>query len=70
MLLAVIAFSFMGGADNQTATVVPDDTVPIGTDRTPTASITPDGAADGTGEAAIPPIAPADPAEPVQPAPQ
>ncbi len=66
VLLAVIAFSFMGGADNETATVVPGETAPIGTDATPTASITPDGETD----AAIPPIEPADPAEPVQPAPR
>jgi hypothetical protein len=69
VLLAVIAFSFMGGADDETATVVPD-TAPIGTDRTPTASITPDGAAEGATEVTIPPIAPADPAQPVQPAPR
>ncbi|MDN2582276.1 hypothetical protein [Aquibium sp. ELW1220] len=72
VLLAVIAFSFMGGADNNEAAVTtPGVTQPLGTDNAPTASITPDAPATASPLAAnetLPPIQPADPAEPVQPA--
>lgn len=72
VLLAVIAFSFMGGADtNETAVTTPEVTQPLGTDDAPTASITPDEPAAANQPAAnetLPPIQPADPAEPVQPA--
>ncbi len=73
VLLAVIAFSFMGGADtNDTAVVSPEVTQPLGTDNAPTASITRDEPAGAdvpavSGET-LPPIQPADPAQPVQPA--
>ena len=72
VLLAVIAFSFMGGADtSDTAVVAPEVTQPLGTDNAPTASITRDepGIADEPAAAGeLPPIRPADPAEPLQPA--
>ncbi|WP_187968789.1 hypothetical protein [Aquibium microcysteis] len=72
VLLAVIAFSFMGGADtNETAVNTPEVTQPLGTDDAPTASITPDepaAAAPADGGETLPPISPADPAQPVQPA--
>jgi type IV secretory pathway VirB10-like protein len=72
VLLAVIAFSFMGGADTNETAVAPEVTQPLGTDNAPTASITPDEPAPAqkpaaSGEA-LPPIQPVDPAEPVQPA--
>lgn len=73
VLLAVIAFSFMGGSDtNETAGVTPEVTQPMATDNTPTASIpaeqpAPAGEPAATGET-LPPIQPANPAQPVQPA--
>ncbi|RST88382.1 hypothetical protein EJC49_01410 [Aquibium carbonis] len=73
VLLAVIAFSFMGGADtNETAGVTPEVTQPMGTDNTPTASIPAEQPAPANEPAAadetLPPIQPADPAQPIQPA--
>lgn len=73
VLLAVIAFSFMGGADtNETAVTTPEVTQPLGTDNTPTASIPAEQPATANEPAAtgetLPPIQPADPAQPVQPA--
>ncbi|MFN3546272.1 MAG: hypothetical protein ACK4U0_02175 [Mesorhizobium sp.] len=73
VLLAVLAFSFMGGADtNETAVVTPEVTQPLDTDNTPTASIPADEPAAAEEPAAadetLPPIQPADPAQPVQPA--
>ena len=54
VLLAVLAYSFMGGSDtDETAVVQPEVTQPLGTDNAPTASIADE---------------PATPAQPVQPA--
>lgn len=74
VLLAVLAFSFMGGADtNETAVVEPQVTQPLGTDNAPTASINDEEPAAAAEEPAasdeeLPPIEPNDPAQPVQPA--
>lgn len=73
VLLAVLAFSFMGGADtDETAVVEPDVTQPLGTDNAPTASITEEEPAAAEEPAAtdraLPPIEPDDPAEPIRPA--
>ncbi len=64
ILLAVIAFSFLGNGPDEQVTVAPEAGQVEGTvDTAPTASITPEG-----GEA-IPPIQHNNPAEPVETAP-
>ncbi|MFC3641071.1 hypothetical protein [Aquibium oceanicum] len=64
ILLAVIAFSFLGNGPDDQVTVAPEAAPVEGTiDQAPTASISPDG------DAAIPPIQPNNSAEPVETAP-